>query len=93
MVEGVKRSDSFISDWMQMATPVCTHAREIANGRPFIRVCEQEAIRLSLGNLLTFPWIRDRVERGKLTLHGWYFDLEAGELLRYEPQTGVFESL
>ncbi len=93
MVEGVKRPSSFISSWMQMAGDVCTRAREVENGRPFIRVCEQEAIRLSLSNLETFPWIRDRVERGMLTLHGWYFDLEAGELLRYDPQAGVFKSL
>jgi carbonic anhydrase len=93
MIEGVKRSSSFISSWMQMAGDVCTRAREVANGRPFIRTCEQEAIRLSLNNLMTFPWIRDRVEKGMLTLHGWYFDLEAGELLRYEPQTGLFKSL
>ena len=76
-----------------MAAPALSHARKAADGRPFRRACEQEAIRLSLDNLMTFPWIRERVERKMLTLHGWYFDLEAGELLRCDPQNGVFHAL
>jgi carbonic anhydrase len=33
---------------------------------------------------MTFPWIRERVERGGLNLHGWYFDIEHGQLLSYD---------
>jgi len=33
------------------------------------------------------------VETGSLLLHGWYFDLERGELLSYLPQSGQFEPL
>jgi carbonic anhydrase len=57
------------------------------------RACEPAAIPVSLENLLTFPWVRDRVEAGNLLLHGWYFDLERGELLSYLPQSGQFEPL
>lgn len=57
------------------------------------RACEQAAILVSLDNLLTFPWVRERVEAGGLLLHGWYFDLERGELLSYLPQSGQFEPL
>ena len=42
---------------------------------------------------MTFPWIRDRVERGDLELHGWYFDIDAGELLGYSPEKKRFVSL
>ena len=41
---------------------------------------EQAAIRASVENLKTFPWIRERVASGDLTLHGWWFDLAAGTL-------------
>jgi carbonic anhydrase len=33
------------------------------------------------------------VEEGSLALHGWYFDMERGELLQYLPDTGRFEVL
>ena len=55
--------------------------------------CEQRAILVSLHNLMTFPWVRERVEKGTLTLHGWYFDIERGELLRYKPENKSFETL
>ncbi|CAK7347249.1 unnamed protein product [Dovyalis caffra] len=36
--------------------------------------CEKESINCSLLNLLTYPWIEDRVRRGLLSLHGGYYD-------------------
>jgi carbonic anhydrase len=38
----------------------------------------------SLGNLFTFPEIERRVKKGRLALHGWYFDVKRGELLDYD---------
>ena len=72
----------FISAWMTIAT----RAREralAAGGSPEAvqRTCEHEAVKISLGNLMTFPWIRERVREGALALHGCYFDLETGDLL------------
>jgi len=57
------------------------------------RACEHLAISLSLDNLLSFPWIRERVEAGNLALHGWYFDLECGELLAFSRDTSSFTRL
>jgi carbonic anhydrase len=56
-------------------------------------VCEQSAILVSLGNLMSYPWISSRVYENKLALHGWYFDMPHGELYEYCPQSGVFEVL
>ena len=39
-------------------------------------------MRLSLENLMTFPWIREQVEAGTLTLHGGFFDIRSGILER-----------
>ena len=57
------------------------------------RACEQQAILVSLNNPMTFSWIRERVEQGRLALHGWYFDIECGELLGYDAATRRFETL
>ena len=57
------------------------------------RACEQAAIRISLQNLLSFQWVKERVHAGKLNLHGWYFDMEHGQLLRYNPVAAGFELL
>ena len=41
---------------------------------------EYEAVKVSLANLRTFPWIRDREQAGKLTLHGAHFSIAEGRL-------------
>ena len=41
---------------------------------------ERAAIRGSLANLTTYPWIEERMKSGELKLHGWWFDLETGDL-------------
>ena len=57
------------------------------------KACEQAAILISLENLLSFPWIRDRIDSSVLALHGWYFDIETGELLAYSAETATFDPL
>ncbi|KAJ4701446.1 Carbonic anhydrase [Melia azedarach] len=39
------------------------------------RHCAKESINRSLLNLLTYPWIEDRVRNESLSLHGGYYDL------------------
>jgi len=86
----------FIQPWMEIAAAARDKAAGGA-GKPGSadseRACEQAAIEASLGNLLTFPWIRRRVESRQLWLHGWYFDMDRGELLRHLAEPGRFESL
>ncbi|EPS62809.1 hypothetical protein M569_11979 [Genlisea aurea] len=33
-----------------------------------------ESINRSLLNLLTYPWVEERVKQGKLLIHGGYYD-------------------
>ncbi len=93
---GVANPDSFIGDWMHLVesarSSVMTEMPE-ASAADQVRACEQRAILVSLRNLMTFPWVREGTEKGTLTLHGWYFDLEHGQLLGYNADTGRFESL
>ena len=42
--------------------------------------CELESIRVSIGNLMTFPWIATRVEAQQLTLAGMHFNVQSGKL-------------
>ncbi|KAK2659896.1 hypothetical protein Ddye_006429 [Dipteronia dyeriana] len=39
------------------------------------RHCEKESINRSLLNLLTYPWIKNKVRKELLSLHGGYYDL------------------
>ncbi|KAJ3271541.1 hypothetical protein HDV01_006592, partial [Terramyces sp. JEL0728] len=44
----------------------------------------------SLKNLLTYPWIVERLEDKSLSISGWYFDFDQGELLVYDGELEQF---
>lgn len=95
--EGITANNyEFIGTWVSIARRVRERVlRELAD-RPEaeqVRACEHGAIAQTLENLMTFPWIRERVERGVLELHGWYFDIDAGDLLAYSNEKKTFVSL
>ncbi|KAJ7545556.1 hypothetical protein O6H91_08G000300 [Diphasiastrum complanatum] len=51
------------------------------NGKPWRNGCNmQESVNLSLTNLLTFPWVRDEVRDGKVSLRGAHYDFLEGSL-------------
>lgn len=41
---------------------------------------ERAAIQGSVANLATYPWLKERLDAGTLHIHGWWFDLETGDL-------------
>lgn len=57
------------------------------------KAVEQAAVVVSMGNVLSFPWVRERVDAGTLSVHGWYFDLRSGELSAFDATEARFESV
>ncbi len=74
----------FIHSWMKIAEParvkICDDPEISSDFNERCNACEKEAIRVSLRNLLSFPWIKSRVESGTLTLTGLHFNVETGSL-------------
>jgi carbonic anhydrase len=90
------RIGEFIDHWVDIARPAKEAVLQNMAGKSWTlqcKACEEAAILISLENLLTFPWLVERVNAGDLAIHGWYFDLEAGEMLSYNPETALFEKL
>ncbi len=89
-------SYDFIDHWLELALPAKEAVeRELSEHSDSLRcqACEEAAILLSLENLLTFPWIAELVEKNKLALHGWYFNLKQGELYGFDAEINRFISL
>jgi carbonic anhydrase len=95
--EGITENHyEFIGNWVSIAREARDRVfRELPQEPDAVksRACEHFAIGVSLRNLTSFPWIRERVEAGTLALHGWYFDISAGELLAYSPEAQAFAPL
>ena len=74
---GATEGREFIDGWLSIAKLALASHLE---GNEKYRQVEREAVRISLNNLLTFPWLKTKFDQGDLELYGWFFDLESGEL-------------
>jgi carbonic anhydrase len=87
---------SFIANWMQIADEARRRTLLVAGGLGIeeqLRICGEEAIKTSLANLLSFPWIAERVNDGKLRIHGWRFGIRDGIMSVYVPRLDRFAPL
>lgn len=91
LISGIEGEDQFISTWVSVLSEAKQRAVASKNTPEEIcTFCEFEGIKVSLKNLETFPFIKTRLEEGLLHLHGWYFNLADGALLKLNPKTGDF---
>lgn len=88
----LSKSD-FVGHWMAQIAPAAEALgpQGAEAHEEYRRHLEFEAIKLSLRNLMDFPFVRRRVERGDLTLHGAHFGIAHGDLLVLDPASGRFE--
>jgi len=82
----------FIADWVRMldAARDSVRARHQDLDRAAFVKMEQEAVKVSLTNLRTFPWIAQRERDGRLTLHGAHFSISEGRLYVLDEAEGTF---
>jgi carbonic anhydrase len=79
----------FVGPWMSIARAARDRVLACVPVEQAQTECEREAVKLSLENLLTFPWIAERVADGRLRLHGASFDIRFGVLEVLQPD-GTF---
>jgi carbonic anhydrase len=69
----------FVASWVELGKP----ALERAGATDYPRL-EAEMVRVSVANLMTFPWIADEVAARRLDIQGYRFDIHTGELERVD---------
>ena len=82
----------FIGRWMSMLAPLTEQisSSEVLTKGERQTALERISIRNSIANLMTFPCVNILAGRGKLALHGAWFDISSGELWVMDPDTGDF---
>jgi carbonic anhydrase len=71
----------FVAGWIGIAQRARDVALRCDDPTQRQEVAEHEAVRISLANLLTFPWVAEAVAEGRLTLHGAHFGVATGRLV------------
>lgn len=91
-----QRPGSFIGSWVQIAAEA---KKEVLQEYPHesidrqVSLCAKKAVLISLENLMSFPFIVERMKSKSIRLYGWFFDLEKGRLLEFDYREKVFKEI
>ncbi|MGG5812251.1 carbonic anhydrase [Falsiroseomonas sp. CW058] len=91
LLDGVPAAaGDFVAGWIGIAEQARQAAFRCDTPEAAQEACEHEAVRISLANLMTFPWVAEAVAAGRLALHGAHFGVATGRLVLLDPATGAF---
>lgn len=83
----------FVHNWIRLLDP----AREVViakhgddRSRETERAMEQEGVKVSLTNLRSFHWVKEKEDRGELALVGSFFAISDGQLHVLDEASGEF---
>lgn len=89
-------AENYIRRWVSLAAPAVERI-DLENpgidARMRCRLCEEGAVLLSIDNLLSYEWVLEAVEDGRLCLHAVYYDLQRGTLGLWNSETEDFEEM
>jgi len=66
---------------------------EHAEREDLLRATEHLSIITQIENLLTYPYVKSKVDEEKLFIHGWYYDIETGGIEYYDPDSYLFRPI
>jgi carbonic anhydrase len=85
--EGVPEEAVALQAWLKLAREVLLPVQPSPEA---MRRTEQRSVVLQLERLMDYPMVRREVEGGRLTLHGWHYVIEAGEIHIFDVRQGNF---
>ncbi|MFG6432089.1 carbonic anhydrase [Roseateles sp. LYH14W] len=77
-----------LARWLDLGCEAVLPVAE--QGAEVLRRTEQRAIVLQLERLMDYPMVREQVDARALTLHGWHYVIEDGEVHVFDVSVGAF---
>lgn len=88
----LEKTTSFIGRWMDILRPGF-NALAPGDRAGRLTALEKASVLISIDNLMGFPFVREAVDAGDLTLHGVWNDIGDGSLESYDSETKRFVQL
>jgi carbonic anhydrase len=82
-----------VSEWLKHADATRLVVDECycdMTGADLLNAAIKENVLVQLDNLRTYPKVAALMAKGELTLHGWIYEIESGQILAYDPQVSHF---
>ncbi len=83
-----------VRKWLEVSKEVRPRVdRQMTTDSPEERewLTEQVNILVQMKNLLTYPYVKEKYDKGVLNIYGWYYIIETGEIFNYNDENGFFE--
>ncbi len=98
LMEGVDHPEmTHINPWLELNSELrdkmVALKGQFRNENELLRYTERASVLHQLENLMSYPSISKRVANQKLTLHGWYFEIEEGRVEFYDPESTDFHPM
>ena len=87
LYEGVPKEAINLAAWLDLGREAVLPVQVSPEA---LRRTEQRAVILQLERLMGYPMVRERVQSGKLALHGWHYVIEEGEVHVFDVKSGQF---
>ena len=84
---------SFVSRWLDILKPSYPKVADITDSEAQKTAFEQTAVKVSLSNLMSYPFVAQAVEAGELTIHGLWNDIGKGVLKSLDAVSDEFVDL
>ncbi|UYV37077.1 carbonic anhydrase [Rhodobacteraceae bacterium D3-12] len=88
----LEEKSSFVGRWMDILRPGYDRIKDLPTEEQ-ADALEKEAVLVSLENLMTFPFVAEAVQSGRMSLHGLWHEIGEGQVAQYLPQTGEFQPI
>lgn len=88
---GLEKKTSFIGSWLNILKPSYPLVADEKDPQIQAREFEKHSVLVSLQNLMSFPFVKSRVDEGLLTLHGLWTDIGEGGLEYFNSEKQSFQ--
>jgi carbonic anhydrase len=82
-----------VSSWLRHAEATRRVVQENygdLDGEELLNATIKENVLMQIENLRTYPAVAARLTKGDLTLHGWVYHIESGQVLAFDPEESRF---
>ncbi len=85
---GLPKGARHLAAWLEFGREAMLPVAE--PGPEVLRRTEQRAVVIQLERLMDYPMVRERVDAKRLSLHGWHYVIEDGEVHVFDVLQGAF---
>ena len=88
------KDSPYVNEWIKIGSKIQNSIKNKSlNDKEKVVFAEKENIKHSLKNLLTFPWIKNKIRKKELSIYGWYFSIDDCNIHQYNKEKDSFTKI